>query len=597
MPVATREDDNYFYLDDGSKVAKAGIGDEMQTQIRSQMSSPALKTQPSSPGVISKVQDFSKNLGETMGDTARDALLSPIVVPVRAYKAAKSLPFGPSEIAAGSAAAARDGASWLSRHVLPSDVHADISPSNKSDLREALYPSNVMLTDQARDEMRANATSEQPRQIPELLARPGTPQAQIQQALMGNQGGGSNSSTMRAGGGMPGTSNYLARSYQDMRGVADQESAAAKQAFDVGQKQAAAQAGYEDEKARVLQERQQKQLQLAQKAQNIRDEWGTRIKTAQDELAAVDTRVNPNHFWANKGSGEKVMASIAVFLGGLGGGNNKAMEILDGAVQNDIAAQKYNAEQALARGKAKVEGAQNTYSLYRQMLGDESAALDATYDSALGIVEQRLKATVAGTKNQELQAKLAQSLADIQGKRAEKQADLAGKLDSLSLQRAQLALSAREQAMKEQAASQKGDMGELAIPGVGVALDKDAAKTVREKAASFNSVMNTIGQAKKLRETYGSETLPTEGKAAMKVLGSRLLLQINKAVGAGALDQGSLPIIEQMAGGKLDSFGQVGAGLETLERNLQQSFQEETTPYLQRRTDPVSRLGIQYVER
>lgn len=69
-------------------------------------------------------------------------------------------------------------------------------------------------------------------------------------------------------------------------------------------------------------------------------------KHIQEQYAA---KIDPEHWWESKSTGGKVLAGIGMILGGLGGalqktGRNPALELMNRAIDNDIASQKSNIE-------------------------------------------------------------------------------------------------------------------------------------------------------------------------------------------------------------------------------------------------------------
>ena len=83
------------------------------------------------------------------------------------------------------------------------------------------------------------------------------------------------------------------------------------------------------------------------------DETLGRINKAQkrynDLIQKSSGRVDSNRFWNDRTTGDRIMAGVGIFLGGLGAGSsgqNTALKIIDNAIARDISAQEYNLEQA-----------------------------------------------------------------------------------------------------------------------------------------------------------------------------------------------------------------------------------------------------------
>jgi hypothetical protein len=94
-------------------------------------------------------------------------------------------------------------------------------------------------------------------------------------------------------------------------------------------------------------------------------------------------------YWADKSTGNKIMAAIAVFLGGLGqrnGGSNGALQIINSSIDQDYARQRANIEsrrQAAADAKGDIGDVQQRNS-------DALRALDIRQAAAIGAVKDEL---------------------------------------------------------------------------------------------------------------------------------------------------------------------------------------------------------------
>src|SRR6185369_11736590 len=132
------------------------------------------------------------------------------------------------------------------------------------------------------------------------------------------------------------------------------------------------------------------------------------VNTAMADASRVGS-IDPARFWSNKGTGEKITAAIAVFLGGvgaglLGRGGNPALEMIQKSIDQDINAQ----EQDIKRKQANVGMAINAMDIARQSLGDIRASRTAALASAWGDAERKVTAMQAGMKNEDEKIKLDQ---------------------------------------------------------------------------------------------------------------------------------------------------------------------------------------------
>lgn len=123
--------------------------------------------------------------------------------------------------------------------------------------------------------------------------------------------------------------------------------------------------------------------------------------------------------WANKSTGQKILAAIAMVIGGAGagltGGPNLAVQVINQALERDLKVQ-------LARRRAKgeqIKGQQNLVQILRRRLGDvdrgAAAARVAMYDA----VELKIKELTSRQQGRETEGNAAVLLSQIQQKRAE----------------------------------------------------------------------------------------------------------------------------------------------------------------------------------
>jgi len=99
--------------------------------------------------------------------------------------------------------------------------------------------------------------------------------------------------------------------------------------------------------------------------------------TKVDRLAKdfASSKVDPDHIWKEKGTGAHVLSAIGIALGAIGqaigGGPNTAMQIVQGAIDRDIQAQR---DTISAKGQA-IEQARGAYGMLRQQGLDDMSAL------------------------------------------------------------------------------------------------------------------------------------------------------------------------------------------------------------------------------
>ena len=116
---------------------------------------------------------------------------------------------------------------------------------------------------------------------------------------------------------------------------------------------------------------------------------------------AQNTHVNPSRFYADRGVAGTIGIGIAMALGDVGaaltGGENRAAQIIEAAINRDMEAQRANQ----ANAQAGVRNAQTFFDLTRQQFNDEEAALEAARSLAWNQVAQRTAAQMQGLASEE----------------------------------------------------------------------------------------------------------------------------------------------------------------------------------------------------
>lgn len=168
---------------------------------------------------------------------------------------------------------------------------------------------------------------------------------------------------------------------------------AATQGYQEGAYQAGMQKGMFDEIQSLT-----KQYQDRQKAnQEALDKALLDSQKLQEEAF----KIQPQDFWANKSTGAKIAAGLAMAVGAyssaMTGGPNTAKQIIDGAIAQDLALQKEKYQRAKDRGAT----AQTYYATLVNKLGNQEAADITMLNNAYKMVDTKLKAQEANATNQE----------------------------------------------------------------------------------------------------------------------------------------------------------------------------------------------------
>lgn len=198
------------------------------------------------------------------------------------------------------------------------------------------------------------------------------------------------------------------------------------------------------------------------------------------ELSAM--KVDPNQYWANKTTPQKIAIGIGLILGAFGRGNDyQALDILNRAIDEDIALQKSN----IMAKRGEVQEKENVYQKMMGRFKDEKAATAAAKAALYDQAQIELQKTAAKYQGAVGSAQVTQALGQLQSAKDAELAKLA--------QSRMLGLEPMVEGMTE-------DQRERYVPGYTLALDKNAAQKAREVVAAKNSAVNVIDEMLKLPE-------------------------------------------------------------------------------------------------
>jgi hypothetical protein len=245
------------------------------------------------------------------------------------------------------------------------------------------------------------------------------------------------------------------------------------------------------------------------------------------QIEAEAGKIEPQDFWANKSTGSRIAAAIAMGVGAyasaMTGGPNTAKQIIDGAIQQDLALQKEKYLRAKERGAT----ARNAYGDLVAKLGSEEAASAAMVNNAYRMINTKLQIQESQAQNAERAMRIQSLRGDIEKSRMEVQAK-------------QIEQLARLEAMK--GAGQQ----EAPVPR-GVLSDKDEEKYIRD--SEFFGFAPTREEAMDFRKTlpgYRStmkdlnrlfEIAKKPGKSLNPVLEDEVKAISQRLVGGGLKDE------------------------------------------------------------
>jgi hypothetical protein len=181
----------------------------------------------------------------------------------------------------------------------------------------------------------------------------------------------------------------------------------------IGAEQASKEAGYYTEMAN-----QQQKFLADQEERRAGQEQFLNDKTAQLETLIQKTSamtVDPNRYFANKSTGQKIGMMISVILGGMNSnGQNQALQAMFKLVDQDIQAQKDNIQIA----KQGVDEQKGLLSMYRQNFESSTQAEKAAHIASLDYLKTKLAAEASKSNNPMIMAKAQEAIAKIEIERS-----------------------------------------------------------------------------------------------------------------------------------------------------------------------------------
>ena len=131
-----------------------------------------------------------------------------------------------------------------------------------------------------------------------------------------------------------------------------------------------------------------------------------RVDARQAKLDAMGEeyaglKIDSNRFWADKSTGEKILAGLAIGLGGYGGGPNVALENFQRAIDRDIEIQKAN----IAQKGANISQQRGMFTDFLKKTDNEQEARLKTYSMGLAGLLAQTDALIAGTNSPIIKSK------------------------------------------------------------------------------------------------------------------------------------------------------------------------------------------------
>lgn len=238
----------------------------------------------------------------------------------------------------------------------------------------------------------------------------------------------------------------------------------------------------------------------------------------------MNTKVDPNNYWANSSTGAKIMAALGVVLGAMGskatGGRNVALDIINNAIDRDMEAQKIQLDK-MGRRASMME---NEYAMARNHFSDtisqDLAARKTLLEKAQMQIEAELSKTDqarARAAGQDLLGQLELQKADLENKLKERELSNAFRLESsiIDAKRANVALHNQAEMAKYQARAagasaemKAGEAKQSPVPGVTFSSEKPSRQQISAAfsvSQGFKSFQDAVGELRGLSKEIKDE--------------------------------------------------------------------------------------------
>lgn len=308
------------------------------------------------------------------------------------------------------------------------------------------------------------------------------------------------------------------------------------------------------------------------------------VKAATDKLDQMSQdiasqKIDPRRFWNNKSNGEKILASIAIALGGLGKGDNTPLKIINGQIEDDITAQKVAID-------SKKSGYEAQNGLYKDMLArfkDRRIADDATRVAYLENAQLQVRAFAAKYAGPEAEAKAKLLLGEIEQKKQEAKQRFVTNV----LARMPVSPESNPELLTE-------DQRKRFVPGFGLALTEKDASDLKNDVAQARVSKDSINQLLKISEMSGKSVDPNLVAEASTIASTLRGSLRTFLVGPGAVTESEQKLLDDVIANptkilSLDSSNQTR--LKTLLSRVDTALNSKVKAFGMK--NPTDKIGFQ----
>lgn len=161
----------------------------------------------------------------------------------------------------------------------------------------------------------------------------------------------------------------------EMRKAADAEKKAIQEAAIAGKARAAEEFTAMEAFKSAQQQQAVREAEVRAQSKRALEEQERLYQQDLASLRNINSEVDPGKYWADRNVGSKILAGIGMILGGFDpSGQNRAVELVQRAIDRDIDAQKANIQTRIAKGREAISSRQNLMGMMRQRFGDDLSA-------------------------------------------------------------------------------------------------------------------------------------------------------------------------------------------------------------------------------
>ncbi len=327
---------------------------------------------------------------------------------------------------------------------------------------------------------------------------------------------------------------------------------------------AAAQSQHANNTASVLGEMQKEAAanQVAIEAAGIeRKQKTAEVQGQLKDNARRLAEAAPKDYWADRSTGAKIAAAIAIGMGayasGMNGGPNQALAIIDSAIKRDMDLQM----QKRSAIKDERGDIMNTYQMHMQEFNDANAARAATYGSMIEQAKLKIEQSAAKSKSAEVKAQAQIMIGQLTTQQEQAFATAAAKK-----------VEANEKSM------------ERLVPGMNnqFATTKEGAAKINELVADVGTAKSGINKLLALEKVSGSSLSPEMRKEAEIIAGMLKAALRPTILGTGAVSDGERKMLDDIVANPTNLFSMAPRdriALKTLAAQLDVGLAERAKAY------------------